>query len=81
MITLLYSESLKEITMKEKEQISYQPGLSVAVIKKMLADSYGTGIGPLLEASEVAVNDEYVEEVHGLEDGDELKFAPPVKSN
>jgi sulfur-carrier protein len=80
MITLLYFGPLKDITSKMNEQITYQPGLTVGVIRKLLVDSYGTGIGPLLDASGVAVNQEYVEENRVLEEGDEIVFIPPVSS-
>lgn len=80
MITLLYFGPLKEATLKNDEHITFQPGLTVGFIRKLLIDSYGTGIGPLLDASGVSVNQEYVEESLELQDGDEVVFIPPVSS-
>jgi len=77
-IKLLYFGPLKDLTGTAEEELTLD-NCTAARVVAYVAEKY-VGTGPLLEASAVSVNLEYVDRETVIEDGSEVALIPPVSA-
>ena len=71
-INVVYFASLRETLGKHKQELTLEPGATVA---DLMSNVFGsTGVGQVLSA----VNHEYSPVTHQLKDGDTVALFPPV---
>ena len=73
-VTVYYFAVLRELSGQREESVELISGTSVSVLYEQLFSETHAGGLPVM----FAVNQEYVDPSHVLQDGDEVVFIPPL---
>jgi molybdopterin synthase sulfur carrier subunit len=80
MINILFFARFREHLGVAHLSLPFAAGTTVAVLKQQLIEKQGDSWADVLNATNVvkAVNQQVVDDLHILEEGDEVAFFPPV---